>query len=102
MDGKRLLVSRSTDEGTTWSEPTPLTDDGPWGGEPINQLYTNGRVYIVNERQTVADQRGWPAAVYAPVVMSAPVDGDLTKRDAWTFSNVLSFATCGPSTAIPI
>jgi hypothetical protein len=88
---ERLLVARSDDEGATWSQPTPLTDDGPWGGEPINQLYANGRVYIVNERQTVADQKGWPAAVYAPVVMSAPVDADLTKRDAWTFSNVLSF-----------
>jgi hypothetical protein len=88
---ERLLVSRSDDDGVTWSDPVPLADDGPWGGEPINQLYTNGRVYIVNERKTVADHRGWPAAVYAPVVMSAPVDADLTRRDAWTFSNVLSF-----------
>lgn len=88
---ERLLVSRSDDDGVTWSDPIALTDDGPWGGEPINQLYTNGRVYIVNERTTVADYRGWPAAVYAPVVMSAPVDADLTKREAWTFSNVLSF-----------
>ncbi len=88
---ERLLVSRSDDEGATWSDPVPITDDGPWGGEPINQLYTNGRVYIVNERTTVADVRGWPAAVYAPVVMSAPVDADLTRRDAWTFSNILSF-----------
>lgn len=88
---EQLRVSRSHDEGITWSDPTVLTDDGPWGGEPINQLYRHGRVYIVNERKTVADQRGWPAAVYAPVVMSAPVDADLTERDAWTFSNALSF-----------
>ena len=86
-----LLVSRSDNDGNTWTKPVPLTEDGPWGGEPINRLYANGRVYIVNERKTVADQRGWPAAVYAPVVMSAPVDADLTEREAWTFSNVLSF-----------
>jgi hypothetical protein len=88
---ERLLIARSDDHGLSWSKPAPLTDDGPWGGEPINELYTNGRVYLVNERKTVADQRGWPAAVYAPVVMSARVDGDLTRREAWTFSNVLSF-----------
>ena len=88
---ERLLVSRSDDDGNTWTKPVPLTEDGPWGGEPINQLYANGRVYIVNERTTVANQRGWPAAVYAPVVMSAPVNADLARREAWTFSNVLSF-----------
>jgi hypothetical protein len=88
---ERLLVSRSDDDGVTWSAPVVLTADGPWGGEPINQLYDHGRVYIVNERKTVGDQRGWPAAVYAPVVMSAPVDADLTRRQSWTFSNALSF-----------
>ncbi len=88
---ERLLIARSDDDGASWSKPVPLTDDGPWGGEPINELYTNGRVYLVNERKTVADQGGWPAAVYAPVVMSARVHDDLTRRQAWTFSNVLSF-----------
>jgi hypothetical protein len=88
---EQLLISRSDDEGENWSEPVPLTDDGPWGGEPVNHVYANGRVYLVNERKTVADQRGWPAAVYAPIVMSARIGEDLTRREAWTFSNTLSF-----------
>ena len=88
---ERLLITRSDDDGATWADPVPLTDDGPWGGEPVNEVYAHGRVYLVNERTTVADWRGWPAAVYAPVVMSARVDGDLTRRETWTFSNVLSF-----------
>lgn len=88
---ERLLISRSDDDGETWSDPAPLTDEGPWGGEPVNEWYANGRVYLVNERKTVADQRGWPAAVYAPVVMSAPVAADLTQRENWTFSNEMSF-----------
>ena len=84
-------MSRSDDDGVTWSDPTSLADDGPWGGEPINQLYAHGRVYLVNERKTVADFGGWPAAVYAPVVMSAPVDADLTQRDALDLSQLAQF-----------
>jgi hypothetical protein len=49
-------------------------------------------VYLVMERVTDPSFKGWPVSVLAPVVMSAPIDADLTQRGSWTFSNELTFA----------
>ena len=52
------------------------------------------------ERITDPQFKGWPVSVIAPVLMSAPVDADLTRRESWVFSNELTFreavAQAGP------
>jgi hypothetical protein len=88
-----LTIVRSLDNGATWSQPARLTEGQFWHQAPCNVHYHRGRVYLVMERNTDPAVRGWPVAVLAPVVMSAPVDADLTHRESWTFSNELSFTT---------
>lgn len=86
-----LLIVRSDDGGETWSEPARLTDGQHWHQAPCNVHYAHGKVYLVMERITDPSFRGWPVSVIAPVVTSARVADDLTRREAWTFSNELSF-----------
>jgi len=87
-----LIIMRSHDRGQTWSEPVELTEGQRWHQAPCNVHYTRGRVYLVMERGTETG--------LAPVLMSARVGDDLARREAWTFSNVLSFndaiRTAGP------
>jgi len=85
-----LTVMRSSDNGETWSEPAPLTEGQQWHQAPSNVVYANGRVYLVMERNTNTGYGDWPVAFLAPVLMSAPLDADLRKREVWTFSNELS------------
>jgi hypothetical protein len=86
-----LAISRSADNGATWSPLHKLTEGQVWHQAPCNVHYFAGRVYLVMERITDPEFRGWPVSVLAPVVMSAPVDADLTKRESWVFSNELAF-----------
>ncbi|MCD6351485.1 MAG: exo-alpha-sialidase, partial [Armatimonadetes bacterium] len=82
---------RSDDWGTTWSAPTYLTTSGAWHQAPCNVWYAHGKVYLVMEHNTDPHFRGWAVSRLAPVVMAARVDDDLTRPEAWTFSNELSF-----------
>ncbi len=86
-----LTIVRSSDRGETWSAPARLTQGQSWHQAPCNVHYANGRVYLVMERVVDPDFKGWSVSVLAPVLLSAPVDADLTRRDSWTFSNELSF-----------
>lgn len=86
-----LGILPSDDMGATWGEPSWLTNGGGWHQAPCNVHYTRGRVYLVMEHNTEPGFRGWPVSVLAPVVMSADVNADLTKRQSWTFSDELSF-----------
>ena len=86
-----LGVMRSDDWGTTWTDATWFTEGENWHQAPCNVHYTRGRVYLVMETKTDPDFKGWSVSVLAPVVLSASVDDDLTKKESWTFSNKLSF-----------
>ncbi len=86
-----LGVMRSDDGGDTWSGPCWLTEKQSWHQAPCNVLYTRGRIFLVMERKTDPAFKSWAVSVLAPVVLSADVDADLTKRESWTFSNELSF-----------
>ncbi|MBN2311950.1 MAG: exo-alpha-sialidase, partial [Candidatus Hydrogenedentes bacterium] len=86
-----LGIMRSGDGGDSWGGPFWLTQGEAWHQAPCNVLYTNGRVYLVMEKNTDRSFRGWGVSVLAPVVMAADVTADLTQRDAWTFSNELSY-----------
>jgi hypothetical protein len=87
----RLVIVRSDDDGDTWSKPVQLTESSGWHQAPCNVWYAHGRIYLVMERKTDPAAKGWPVAALAPVVMSAPVAADLTKRESWTFSNEYCF-----------
>lgn len=86
-----LGVIYSEDRGATWSEAAWLTSGQEWHQAPCNVHYAHGRVYLVMERHTVPIRKYWPVFSIAPVVLSAPVDADLTKRTSWTFSNEVTF-----------
>lgn len=86
-----LGVMCSRDGGDTWSGPSWLTQGQEWHQAPCNVHYARGRVYLVMERNTQPDFPTWPVSVLAPVVMAAEVTADLTRREAWVFSNELTF-----------
>lgn len=85
-----LMISRSDDEGDTWSEPAVLAE-GKWYSVSGSVEVSNGRIYLVKECFTEPIPGGYAPRVHAPVVMSAPLGEDLTKPEAWTFSDRLSF-----------
>jgi hypothetical protein len=84
-----LVVVRSRDNGTTWSEPADLSSGQHWHQAPSNVVYARDRVYLVMER--ITDPKAYYQSVLAPVLMSARVSDDLTRRDAWVFSSELTF-----------
>lgn len=86
-----LCILRSTDNGNSWSRPSFLTSGRVFHQAPCNVHYAGGRVYLVMEEVTDPTFPGWPVHVLAPVVLSARVDDDLTKPQAWSFSNALAF-----------
>jgi len=86
-----LTIIRSDDQGTTWTHPVKLTTGKLWYCHPGSAVYARGRIYFVMEQIMAPIERGFPTHVFAPVVLSAHTADDLTKPDAWTFSNALSF-----------
>jgi hypothetical protein len=89
-----LGVVYSEDDGETWSEVSRITKAQQWHQAPCNVHYARGRIYLVMERHTVPNRKFRPVFSIAPVVLSAPVDADLAKRDSWTFSNELTYRAC--------
>jgi hypothetical protein len=94
--GGDLIIMRSDDEGTTWSEPVRLTEGQHWHQSSCNVWYTRGNIYLVMERRLYFDVQGWPVNEYAPVLMRAPVTADLLKRESWTFASELAFRDLNP------
>jgi hypothetical protein len=86
-----LTIIRSDDEGTTWTSPVKLTEGKLWYCHPGSAVYANGRIYFVMEQITAPIDRGFPTHVFAPVVLSARLSDDLTRPEAWTYSNAISF-----------
>lgn len=101
-----LTIIRSDDDGVTWTEPVKLTKDKLWYSHPGSAVYANGRVYFVMEQIMAPIPQGFPVHVFAPVVLSARVTDDLTRPEAWTYSNALSFQdvleTYGPPSMLGV
>jgi len=85
-----LAIIRSGDRGETWSAPASLTQGQKWHQSACNVLTCRGRVYLVMERIT-RDIGTWPVSVLAPVLMSGPLDADLTRPESWTLASELTF-----------
>ncbi len=94
--GAGLPISRSNDEGLTWSDPVDLTGtDKTWQQTAANVWYANGNVYLVMELRG-RKMDAWAAAEKAPVLLRAKLGDDLTKAESWTFASTLPFADIIP------
>jgi hypothetical protein len=86
-----LCVIRSDDGGDSWSEPVFLTEGERWHQSACNVHYANGKIYLVMEQRIEFEGHGWPVSELAPVLMSAPVDRDLTDSESWTLASRMAF-----------
>lgn len=94
--GAGMPISRSDDQGLTWSEPVLLTDKSKtWQQTAANVWFANGNIYLVMElRMRKID--AWGAGEKAPILMRAKAGDDLTNPASWAFSSELNFADLIP------
>lgn len=85
-----LVIRRSDDGGTTWTEPTDsqhgLLAEGQYHTAPCPMLIHDGRIWRAIEDATNGRQWG---SRYSPMVFSAPVDADLLDAASWTHTNYI-------------
>jgi hypothetical protein len=86
-----LMITRSDDDGETWSEPIKLTEGEEWTGAADNVICANGCVYLALEKRLDRGVEGWQVANIAPVLMRAEVTKDLMQNANWTFASDLVF-----------
>ena len=82
---RRLLITRSDDNGETWSTPAVLCAEGRWHQSCTSVDVYDGKVTLVYERW-ISDGHLWPGV--GPVLMQASVDSDLTQPLSWKFSEL--------------
>ncbi len=85
--GGDMLISRSADNGGTWETPAVLDSSARWHQSAGTIEYANGKVYLTMEQAPIHEdnpKRGGGD----PVLMSANVNDDLTKRKNWKFSDL--------------
>jgi hypothetical protein len=81
----RLLITRSDDNGETWSEPAVLCPEPRWHQSCTAVDVYDGKVTLVYEKW-VADGHPWPGV--GPVLMRADEQADLTQASNWKFSDL--------------
>ncbi|MCF7688669.1 MAG: glycoside hydrolase [Cephaloticoccus sp.] len=86
-----LRISRSNDNGATWSEVSPLSSGEFWHQAPANVWHAHGCVYLVMERRVAQQVKGWYVSEMQPILMRARITDDLTTRRAWTLSKSPAF-----------
>ncbi len=79
----RLLISRSDDNGETWSTPSVLWAEPRWHQSCCSVDIHKGKVTLVYEKWLSKDH-AWPGV--GPVLMQARVGDDLTLPQSWKFS----------------
>ena len=87
-----IVIRRSDDGGSSWTTPRSsdtgrLTEKGEYHTAPVPVMTHNGRVWRGFEDAGGGKQWG---VRYRAMMLSAPVDADLLKRDSWTFSNYIA------------
>ncbi len=91
-----LVITRSNDNGETWSPTQKLTEGESWHGTAANVWPANGNVYLVMEQRVGREIKGWPVGELAPVLLRAKSGDDLTDRRSWSFSSRLPFCDVIP------
>ena len=81
----RLLITRSDDNGESWSDLSVLCPEPRWHQSCTAVDIYNGKVTLVYEKW-VADKHPWPGV--GPVLMQADENADLTKAENWRFSKL--------------
>lgn len=93
-----LQISRSDDNGESWSAPSALTPGRKsWYQTAANVWHAKGNIYLVMERRPSEENKsGWTIGNLAPVLLRAKDGDDLTQPASWTYSNELVFADLIP------
>ena len=81
----RLLITRSDDNGETWSDPAVLCPEPRWHQSCTAVDVYDGKVTLVYEKW-VAEKHKWPGV--GPVLMQAREDADLTDPSNWKVSEL--------------
>ena len=87
----RIVIRRSTDGGTTWTEPRDtasglLTPEGLFHTAPMPVIEHDERLWRAFEDATGGTEWG---KRYRAGMLSVPVEADLLNATNWTFSNFL-------------
>ena len=90
--GGKLLISKSSDNGETWSEPAVLDPEMVWHQGACGYEKINGKIWITMEKVPCPDH--WQGG--DPVLMCADENCDLTIKENWKFSNLLKFEDIAP------
>ena len=84
---QNLLISRSEDNGVTWTEPTDATNGvlltGGFHSAAVPVVVYDGRLW------RACETAGSDTSIKRPFVISAPVDADLLDASSWTKSDNL-------------
>ncbi len=82
----RILIRKSDEQGTHWSEPAVLAE-GQWHTAPVPVIEQNGRLWRAIED---ADHGNKWGERYRARMMSIPAGKDLLDPVSWTISNPLA------------
>lgn len=85
-----MRIMRSTDNGTSWSAPSPIAE-GHWHQSATNFIHANGNVYLAMEKRVSNDIDTWPPGEFAPILLRAKIGSDLLDPNSWTLSSELVF-----------
>ncbi|MDQ8194060.1 sialidase family protein [Coraliomargarita sp. SDUM461004] len=86
-----IAIRRSDDGGYTWTQPENahsglITPYGQYHTAPTALTIHNGRIWRAMEDATASTVWG---ERYNPIMLSAPLDADLLRRDSWSLTPVL-------------
>lgn len=79
----RLVITRSDDNGETWTEPSVLESAHQWHQSCCAVDIHDGKVTLVYE-QFIEPWQPWPGV--QPVLLQADINSDLTLPSSWRFS----------------
>lgn len=88
--GRDLRIFRSSDHGESWSDPFILDHDGLWMQGTCSHVVRDGMIHITMENRPDQPPRTWPGVDI--ILLSAALNDDLTRREAWHFSNRMNFS----------